>query len=361
MKTIVCIFIISLFVGCDLTQTIESKQTPLLRTRASSVQYSMLEDINLEELGIIKPSKIVHKDSLIVFLTPKSKYRFAIYNTNSQQLTQLVPAGNKEGEGLYFLDLNLSGTIVSAFDFCLGRLVEIDLGICNSCEYKPLFTTLKEANKIPLGGIRINNKVITTGIYTKGRYCCSNLDSNIDTYSVSYPTCTASNLTDSLKSIFYASNCLAVNPEMTRMACANMQHSCLDICNINDSLLTRINEIHLTQPNVLFQQNRWTGQTKSSPVAYLRYNLFGFCDLTVSDEYIYALYSGRSYDEYGIDIDKGRVIFIFDWTGHHVRTLHIPISCSSISYDSNSDIIYALAHENGHSEIITINPSSNNE
>ena len=158
-----------------------------------------------------------------------------------------------------------------------------------------------------------------------------------------------------MKSIFYASNCLALNRPQTRLACANMQYGCLDLCDIREDQLIRVNEVHLNRPGVSIRLQRPKGRKMWYPVAYTDHNLFGFCDLTTSDDYIFALYSGRTYRQYRNDVDKGRVILVFDWNGSHVRTYHLSNSCSSISYDPVTDAIYALSHEKGKCEIITLN------
>lgn len=361
MDKIISIFVVLCFASCQVELDAIKETTPLLYTKASHLHFAYEDNLNLTELNIITPTKIVWCDSICVILTPQSHYRIVVYDLRSGELKRFVPAGIGENEGLYFLNLHRMGSVVSSLDFGTGRLVEIDLAQYATPGYTPKFTKLNGNDKTPLGAIRCGNRIISTGIYTQGRYCCSNTGNDSDTYSVAYPACADQSMSDSLKSIFYASNSLVSHPDGRRIACANMQYGCLDICAFDGENLARVNEVHLTRANIRVYHKRPHGRGMWHPIAYTERNIFGFCDLAVSDEYIYALYSGRSYEEYGTAIDKGRVIFIFDWSGHHVRTLHIPISCSSISYDSNSDIIYALAHENGHSEIITINPSSNNE
>lgn len=355
MKKLFYITFALFFAACQAEPEITEEVTSLVNTRASSLHFAQTDNLNLNDLGIIHPTKIIHKDSLSVILTPKSKYRFAVYNHASGKLQRLVPAGSSENEGLYYLNLHLSGDIVSALDFGTGRLVEIDLTRYADAGYQPVFTSLCGNNKTPLGAVRAGNQIISTGIYTAGRYCCTNPEDETDQFSVAYPDCTDPTLSDSLKSIFYASNCLVVNGSETRIACANMQYGCLDICDINGTQLTRINEVHLNCPGVVFRHTRPRGGSMWHPVAYTRNNLFGFCDLTTSDEYIFALYSGRTYREHKGNVDKGRIIFVFDWNGSHVRTWHLSNSCSSISYDKTSDTLYALSHENGRSEIITLN------
>ncbi len=355
MKNIFYIILVLFFAACQAEPEITEEATPLLYTRASLLQFAQTENLDLNALGIISPTKIIRKDSIYVILTPKSKYRLAIYNSVSRDLQRMLPAGREEGQGLYFLNLHLNGDIVSSFDYGTGRLVEIDLTQYASPGYLPTFTPLMNEGKLPLGAIRVGNNIISTGIYTEGRYCCSDLADGTDTYSVEYPECAAPNLSDSLKSIFFASNCLAINPAQNRLVCANMQYGCLDICDIQGKQLSRINEIHLNRPGVVFQHKRPRGKRMWHPVSYTRNNLFGFCDLATSEDYIFALYSGRTYREYKGNVDKGRTIFVFDWNGSHVRTYHLSKTCSSISYDKATNAIYALSQEKGKAEIITLN------
>lgn len=354
MRKLHYLFIALCVAGCQAASDITPEATPLLHTKSSSLEFSRTESLNLTDLDIIHPTKIIRADSLFVILTPKSPYRFAVYNTRSGKVDRFVPAGNGAGEGMYYLTLHRQGNTVSSLDFGTGRLVEIDLEQCSQPGYAPQFTDLTANGKIPLGAVRAGDRIISTGIYPEGRYCVSEPESGADQFSVPYPDCAAPNLSDSLKSIFYASNCLATNPAATRIACANMQYGCLDICDINGMQLKRVDEIHLTRPGISIQSRRQAGKGMWHPVAYTRNNLFGFCDLAVSEDCIFALYSGRTYREYRNDVDKGRVIFIFDWNGTHLRTLHIPNSCSSITYNEQGNAIHALSLEHGKAEIITL-------
>lgn len=354
MAKIKYLLIALFFAACQAEPEVIEEVTPLVHTRASSLQFAQTESINLNKLGIIRPSKIIRKDSLYVILTPKSKYRFAVYNEANGELKRFVPAGGQANEGLYYLTMNLNGNIVSSFDFGTGRLVELDLTRYAEEGYTPVFTPLATNGRIPLGALRAGNRLISTGIYTEGRFRCTVGDD--DWFSVPYPECAGETMNDSLKSIFYASNCMAVNSSNTRLACANMQYGCLDLCDIEGNTLRRVNEVHLNRPGIVVRHKR--DRNKAGmwyPVSYTKNNLFGFCDLTTSDEYIFALYSGRTYRQYKGDVDKGRTILVFDWNGTHIRTYHLPNSCSSITYDKASNTIYALSQEKGKAEIITLN------
>lgn len=116
MKKLSYLFIALFISACQAEPDFTEEVTPLLHTRAGSLQFAQTDNLNLDALGIVHPTKIVRKDSLYVILTPQSAYRFAIYNHLNGTLHHLVPAGSGEGEGHCYLNLHLNGNIVSALD-----------------------------------------------------------------------------------------------------------------------------------------------------------------------------------------------------------------------------------------------------
>ena len=118
MKKLYYFIIPALLLGsCQSDSTLETESSPLVRTKVTELQYAQTDKIDVEALNIISPYKFVKKGNLYAFLTPSSAYRFAIYDSENGTVTRLVPAGRNEGEGMYFISMNLNGDIVSAFDF----------------------------------------------------------------------------------------------------------------------------------------------------------------------------------------------------------------------------------------------------
>lgn len=341
--------------GCHQNNEFNGNVSELVHTNVRQIEYSSI--VNNEGRSITTPvynnaTQMVHKDSIFLFLNPNGEYRFTAYNINSKQTKNFVPAGYDEEEGLYYLDLNIHNTKATAMDFGCGRLVEIDLAQCFNYEYKPNFYDLTINDKQPLGAVKCGETVISTGLYSKGRYCLSNSQSGHDNYCVNYPTCVGTDLSDTLKSILYASNYMTLHPSGNRIACANIQYGCLDICTIEESKVQRINESHLTLPNIKITKK--SNKREWHPIAYSTDNIFGFCDITSSEKYIYALYSGRTYKSYKNNVDKGKIIFVFDWNGQHIETIHLDEECISISYDSNSENLYTLIETGENKEIIIL-------
>lgn len=115
MKKLHYLIIPALLLGsCQSDPTLETESSPLVRTKVTELQYAQTDKIDVEALNIISPYKFVKKGNLYAFLTPSSAYRFAIYDSENGTVTRLVPAGRNEGEGMYFISMNLNGDIVSA-------------------------------------------------------------------------------------------------------------------------------------------------------------------------------------------------------------------------------------------------------
>lgn len=338
--------------GCLAEQGGMEQESLIINFRIAAFSKLPTEVVDLDTLGIRSAVKMVHKGEVCVLLTPKANYCFAVYNSRTGKVIRLVPIGRNPGEGLHFLGLTLNGDVVSAFDFAMKRLVEIDLRRYAEVGYQPVFTSLGDKNS--LGALRVGEHLVSTGIYDQGRYCFTNQNSGAERFSVTYPEYRDKTLNDRLKSILYASNHLAVNPSQTRLACANIQNGCLDICEINEDELSRINEVHLNHPSVFFDHRKPKGRGIRRPVAYSYDNIFGFCDLTISADYIFALYSGRTVRTHGVNVDKGNTVLVFDWNGKHIRTYQLRQSCSSISYDPDKNALFALIKKQNKLKIIEL-------
>lgn len=69
-----------------------------------------------------------------------------------------------------------------------------------------------------------------------------------------------------------------------------------------------------------------------------------FTDLAVTENHVYALYSGRTFKEYRHSYRDSKYLFVYDWSGKPVKsyTLDVPILCFCI--DEEEQKIYAIAN-----------------
>ena len=69
-----------------------------------------------------------------------------------------------------------------------------------------------------------------------------------------------------------------------------------------------------------------------------------YIDLAVSDDYIYALYSGRTFKEYQMSSFEGETIYVYDWTGKLVKTYRLDTPITKFCVDEAEKVIYATAN-----------------
>ena len=72
---------------------------------------------------------------------------------------------------------------------------------------------------------------------------------------------------------------------------------------------------------------------QESPIHYL--------DISVTEDYVYALYSGRNYKDKAF---QGNLLRVFDWNGKLVKEFHLDIDVQAITTTKNNQRIYAVSY-----------------
>jgi len=67
-------------------------------------------------------------------------------------------------------------------------------------------------------------------------------------------------------------------------------------------------------------------------------------DLAITDDYVYALYSGRTFQEYKMSAYDCETIYVYDWTGKLVKTYHLDVPVTQFCIDEEANVIYATAN-----------------
>ena len=70
----------------------------------------------------------------------------------------------------------------------------------------------------------------------------------------------------------------------------------------------------------------------------------GFADLEVSDDFVYALYSGRTFVEYKLEKWLGESIRVYDWHGNLKKEYRLDVPVLNICVDEKGKRIYAFAN-----------------
>lgn len=69
-----------------------------------------------------------------------------------------------------------------------------------------------------------------------------------------------------------------------------------------------------------------------------------FTDLAVTNNHVYALYSGRTFKEHQLSYRESEYLFVYDWNGEKIKSYHLDIPISCFCIDEKEKKIYAIAN-----------------
>ncbi len=342
MRSLLNIFVISiLFISCRHIKS-QYPEDPL---DYFDKQVKIRPDVvlNLERYGILKPNRILKDDSLLIVQNQDQDRFISVVNLHSGRKNDLIPLGSGPREVLSLTSLSRFGvSSVSAIDYQTGRFITVDLSRYDRLPENVVdFCQLNNKDR-NLAMAVIGSSVFTVGFYKEGRYRIHDLKSGKSRTFLSYPGHPESKqMSGLLNSILYASNTLKLSPDGKKLACANLQGAILDICRV-DQQHQRIDSVTRL---VFYYPKADLSETGSVPVAYHRDNKLAFCDMDVSNTAIYALYSGKTFEEAGLKMEYADNLLVFDWQGRPkvMYKLKIPLTC--ITYDEKENAIYGVGYQ----------------
>ena len=231
---------------------------------------------------------------------------------------------------------SFDGETVTALDFRKGELV------VNAFSSLARSSHSETVVKLPSGeqhliAARVGDRVIATGLYDEGRYLLYSLPDQSARYFLSYPDHPVyPGLREKTKAMLYASNVLRVRPDGEAFVCADMYSGVIDFCRVMADSIERVRLVRLHYPEVE------VSEIPSSRVTYCQGNRFGFLDVAVTEDKVYALYSGKTYK-----MDRGRAfesncLLVYDWEGNLIRTLYFGDALTGISYDREERALYGV-------------------
>lgn len=186
--------------------------------------------------------------------------------------------------------------------------------------------------------IKAGDYVLSTGFYTQGRYQLYNTKSGKARYYLSYPYHPQwPKIDEETKAVLYASTTLKVRPDNAAFVCADMNSGIMDFCRIENGTIRTIKQICYNYPKVYIQKDKGK---KYAAVAYSRDNRFGFSDISVTNDRIYALYSGQTYREDSNTIRESSNLLIFDWNGNLLRSFKIETPLTLLTFKEMEHAIY---------------------
>ena len=301
---------------------------------------TVVDNRDLGEAGVYLVSQMFVKDSLLYTMNPRTNYALSVYNLDTQEKKDFIRKGRGPGEVLALLGLAETRDGLYGLDSNNKRMADIRI-VGDSVTYdffdipgEYLYTHL----------IAGDNFVIFTGMMEEGRYLYYDLNSRESEVYCSYPVGKEyENSPGEVKNRIMISSVMGMKPDQTKFVCMHYNSGVIDICRIENGGIVRHKLVDFFYPNVRIRE----GSDGFPAVGITRDYPNGFFGVQTDDNYIYAIYSGKTYEEYGAAFSQCDYLLVFDWDGNPVKAYHLEMPLTSIYWNESEHTLYGLSVGDG--------------
>jgi hypothetical protein len=290
------------------------------------------------QLPIDLSREIVVLDSLMIISDAGSEPVYNVFKITGDEKIEYVSGFGTRGQGPNEFICNLSLKIkdedtITIFDESLLRNYLIDKRSLLSESVYMVTKYLPNAdsynNLIQLK----NNLYIGNGIFTEGMFAFYQNNSKIY-LNIPYPDdgIPAANIQ---KGMVYQ-GCLAKQPGGNKIVYAGYYGRIFEIYELLDD----ISMVKIFSD--LYEYPRYKPEESLNSVRanFTKDNRIGFFSISVTHEYIYALYCGKKSDEKNLDV--ANIIYVYDWNGQKIKKYVLDKEIVGISVNSQNDKVYGL-------------------
>ena len=292
--------------------------------------------IQLEDYEILKPADAIQVGSNYFIYDTQVKNMFNLVDPLSRSMIK----GGERGSGPH--DVGMPGS----FQYKNDKIVFFDISQkkINEIQFSSNMSTrliIKEIEKIksPNRLFMVNcidTNYIATGIFND--YWLAHIDKQGETIStVDFPIFEETkDIPKTQLSILYISTLMANSPDNHKMIAATQKHGVLSFCHINNNGIIEYKQILYYAPIFEIQEK--------GNIAFSKNNKVGFCAVDCDDKYVYALYSGKTFNKFGTLNHHCENLLIYDWNGNPVKRYILDIPLYSMRYNRETHSIYGIAY-----------------
>lgn len=332
-------FFIMTLIGCSS----ESNNGNAKYKFKSEERKGAIREIILED-QLLGPVSIAVYDSIMVLRDISEPPFFHIYNINSGKAIAKFGTrgqGPEDYNAPTQVDIDTRSREIMTFDVQskLYRTYSLDTIIKNGVarNTKSIRFPVEIEDPRP-----INDSIfITLGSFEKGMYAICNKGEIVKT-EFDYPG--EINLPD-IKKAFIFDGKLKVSPDKTKLAYAALFCDVIEIFNIKNGNMEKIKTLFTFLPEYSDGSNG-----DQIRVAVKHSTPMGYLDLFAGDNYIYALYNGRTKEAFKDRYFYGNQIHIFDWEGNPVKNLIVDRDIRALSVDETNNLLYTISYNINESE-----------
>ena len=299
----------------------------------NSVEYLEGEEVmTFDDYDVYRPTSFVlHED--FIYVQNRDVDMVCVINRANHTMESLLKRGEGPGEALHISYITPSHDAVVAVEVNKRLVIEIPFHT-----NEPEFTALPFEYGAFTSIIKVQDGYVMLGSFKEGRYMYYKpTEAKTDffgDYRVHYKYRGLDNFT---KSLMYISSKLAVKPDRSRFVAVNFNNGVIDINGIENGVIVNLKKLDIHYQDIYVQ-----GSRDNPRVSIKRSNKNGFFDVATSNERIYAIYSGKSFDEAGILLDHCDYLMVFDWDGNPVACYKVNVPLYAIAYSLQDKVLFGI-------------------
>lgn len=291
--------------------------------------------IDLEEFNILKPGLVIQKDDSYMIWDLNNENIFHLVNFDSKKVRKGVRKGIGPDEIVSVMGFQLKEDRFIVYDGDTKKINHIYISSDTAL-------VLKEIEEIKYDKLLAvtdyqGSHIVATGLLEDAWFI--SLKENGEIISkVDFPDFEETHNTTGIEmSMLYLSTHFVHKPDKKKLVAATAYLGLLSFLDCIDGSLQE------------YKQNKYYGPEFSSPqkdyIAWSKDGLIAFCGLDCDDEYVYALYSGRTLTEHGMESHHCEHLLVYDWNGNPIKHYILNVPLISMKYDKEKNRIYGIGYD----------------
>lgn len=318
-------------ISCN--KTINSPIQHFEKNSNETLTYSRI--INLEKYNILKPIDAIRIDDLYMIWDNKNDNIFNLIDPLTTKSITGINKGNGPDEIISPSSFQNQDGKLLIYDISLRRINQIEI----SPDSTLILIKKQEINTDNRLFIvnSIDSNFIATGIFEDHWLVNLTTDGKIAS-GIDFPTFEVTNNTPKVQlSMLYISTLMANTSDNKKVVAVTQKHGVISFFNyVNGSTLKEYKQIKYYPPIYTIEE--------SGSIAFSKENKVGFCAVDCDSEYVYVLYSGRTFAKDGILNHHCENLLIYDWNGNPIKHYLLDIPLYSMRYNEKDKLIYGIAY-----------------
>lgn len=330
-KVITLILFISPFLSCN--KEVHNPIDHFSESKRERLTHSKI--IELDEFDILKPASVIRKENSYMIWDLNDEDMLHLVNFESKEVKRGIRRGSGPGEAVAIVDLQLKDDDFFIFDPNKQKISQVDISSDATLKLKEVDGFGFEEHLFSVD--YQNSHCIAVGILEDVWLVVLNREGEVIS-KVDFPVFEETNNIPKLEqSMLYLSTRTAKKPDNKKVVAATQSFGVLSFLNYADGpKLKEYKQIKYYGPNYIQQGNGAIAWSKDGEV--------GFCGLDCDDDYVYALYSGRTFAEHGMVNHHCEHLLVYDWDGNPVKHYMLDIPLFSMKYDKENNSIYGIGY-----------------